>query len=88
MGVGGWCFGVLGKTGRNPTEEMAVLRIGGWGGMCLCQAQWLMLCLGYYYFPRYGGVHWFAGPRANVAHGDCEEAGTLEEEKNISENVL
>lgn len=27
---------------------------------------WLLLCVAYYYLPRYGGVHWFTGPVANV----------------------
>ncbi|KZT28479.1 amino acid transporter [Neolentinus lepideus HHB14362 ss-1] len=26
----------------------------------------LFLCIVYYYFPRYGGVHWFQGPARNV----------------------
>ncbi|TFK55154.1 amino acid transporter [Heliocybe sulcata] len=26
----------------------------------------LFLCLVYYYFPRYGGVHWFQGPIRNI----------------------
>ena len=27
---------------------------------------WLLLCVAYFYLPRYGGVHWFTGPVANV----------------------
>ena len=27
----------------------------------------LSLALGYYYFPRYGGVYWFRGPVANIS---------------------
>ncbi|KAJ3557762.1 hypothetical protein NM688_g1293 [Phlebia brevispora] len=27
---------------------------------------WLSLCVVYYYFPKYGGVHWFKGPMANI----------------------
>ena len=27
---------------------------------------WIALCLVYYYFPVYGGVHWFRGPIANI----------------------
>ncbi len=27
---------------------------------------WIILCLLYYYLPRYGGVYWFKGPMANV----------------------
>ena len=26
---------------------------------------WIGLCLVYYYFPRYGGIHWFSVPTAN-----------------------
>ncbi|KAJ7635704.1 amino acid/polyamine transporter I [Mycena polygramma] len=37
----------------------------------------LLLALCYYYFPRYGGVHWFRGPVANVELGD--EADQVEE---------
>jgi len=35
-------------------------------------AAWLALCLGYYYLPVYGGVHWFKGPIANVDIGEGE----------------
>ena len=27
---------------------------------------WIILCVLYYYFPKYGGMHWFQGPLANV----------------------
>ena len=27
---------------------------------------WISLCLAYFYFPKYGGRHWFTGPIANV----------------------
>ena len=27
---------------------------------------WLLLCIAYYYFPKYGGVYWFTGPMANI----------------------
>lgn len=27
---------------------------------------WILLCIIYYYFPRYGGVYWFKGPMANI----------------------
>lgn len=26
----------------------------------------ILLALGWYYFPKYGGVHWFNGPIRNV----------------------
>ncbi|KZT68481.1 APC amino acid permease [Daedalea quercina L-15889] len=29
-------------------------------------AGWLVLCLVYYYFPVYGGMHWFTGPITNI----------------------
>jgi hypothetical protein len=27
---------------------------------------WLVLCVVYYYLPKYGGVYWFKGPVANI----------------------
>ena len=33
---------------------------------------WLLLCVAYYYFPKYGGVYWFTGPVANV-HDEVAE---------------
>ncbi|KAJ6554278.1 amino acid permease-domain-containing protein [Mycena capillaripes] len=33
----------------------------------------LLLSLGYYYFPRYGGVHWFTGPVYNVDEMEMDE---------------
>lgn len=27
---------------------------------------WLLLCVAYYYCPKYGGVYWFKGPISNV----------------------
>ena len=27
---------------------------------------WLLLCIIYYYFPKFGGVYWFTGPISNV----------------------
>ena len=40
----------------------------------------MFLSLVYYYFPKYGGVHWFRGPIANVSidsDTDGEESGEL-----------
>ena len=34
---------------------------------------WLLLCVAYYYCPRYGGVHWFTGPVANVGSAPRSE---------------
>ncbi|KAH9849640.1 amino acid permease-domain-containing protein [Lenzites betulinus] len=46
-------------TAPGPTAEemnyMIVVLVG-----------WITLCLVYYYFPVYGGVHWFNGPRTTV----------------------
>lgn len=38
----------------------------------------LLLALAWYYFPVYGGVHWFTGPVPNVANADegVEKAST------------
>lgn len=33
---------------------------------CVVGGGWLLLCVMYYYFPRYGGLHWFKGPLANI----------------------
>ncbi|KAF7974533.1 hypothetical protein HWV62_12002 [Athelia sp. TMB] len=43
----------------------------------------LVLSVVYFYFPKYGGVHWFEGPRANIYVGD-DDAGLdgLGREKN------
>ncbi|KAJ7493759.1 APC amino acid permease [Mycena latifolia] len=34
----------------------------------------LFIAMVYYYFPRYGGVHWFQGPVANI-HNDVDAPG-------------
>ncbi|OCH88536.1 APC amino acid permease [Obba rivulosa] len=49
---------------------------------------WVALCLVYYYFPVYGGVHWFNGPRANIkiAKGtkeDVESASDAAEKESF-----
>jgi hypothetical protein len=43
----------------------------------------LFLSLVWYYFPVYGGVHWFKGPIANVVLGstDKHEAEEVEAEE-------
>ena len=38
---------------------------------------WILLCLVYYYFPVYGGVHWFQGPVANVG-ATADKASDME----------
>ncbi|TFK47661.1 amino acid transporter [Heliocybe sulcata] len=45
---------------------------------CVVLGALLLGSVGYYYFPRYGGVYWFKGPVANV--GGREEAGEGKEE--------
>ncbi|EEB95464.1 hypothetical protein MPER_05567 [Moniliophthora perniciosa FA553] len=43
------------------------------GGVMLLSVVW-------YYFPKYGGVHWFTGPIANIKDSAPELAGQLQEE--------
>ncbi|OCH88546.1 APC amino acid permease [Obba rivulosa] len=50
-------------TGANMNYMIVVL--GGW----------ISLCLGYYYCPVYGGIHWFEGPRANIQNEELTEDG-------------
>lgn len=55
-----------GPTGTDMNYTVVVL--GGW----------LLLCVAYYYFPKYGGVYWFTGPVANVDEGEVEsERGSV-----------
>lgn len=42
-----------------PDMNYTVVVLGGW----------ILLCLVYYYFPVYGGIHWFRGPVANIDKG-------------------
>lgn len=44
-----------------PTVESADMNY-----TALVLGGWLLLCVAYYYFPRYGGVYWFKGPVANI----------------------
>ena len=37
----------------------------------------LFLSLVWYYFPRYGGVHWFTGPIATIKGEDEPEGGSV-----------
>ncbi|KAJ6484033.1 amino acid/polyamine transporter I [Mycena sanguinolenta] len=46
-------------TAPNPTAQTMNYTVVVMGGVSL-------LALGYYYFPKYGGVHWFKGPVSNV----------------------
>lgn len=36
----------------------------------------LMLSVVYFYFPKYGGVHWFKGPVANVVDDGAGQEST------------
>ncbi|OJT12376.1 hypothetical protein TRAPUB_11078 [Trametes pubescens] len=46
-------------TAPGPTADKMNYMIVVFGG-------WIALCLVYYYFPVYGGVHWFNGPQTTV----------------------
>lgn len=50
---------VMFPTNPGPTAETMNYTVVVGGG-------WITLCICYYYFPVYGGVHWFKGPMANV----------------------
>ncbi|KAJ7618132.1 APC amino acid permease [Mycena polygramma] len=52
-------------TAPGPTTQTMNYSVVVLGGI-------LFLALCYYYFPRYGGVHWFRGPVANVDQGNEE----------------
>ncbi|KAG2047467.1 amino acid transporter [Suillus hirtellus] len=49
----------------------------------------LFLSIVWYYFPVYGGVHWFTGPVSNIGKVTEENASSIREsvEKNIREDV-
>lgn len=59
---------------RPPVQDMnySIVVLGGT----------LFLCLAWYYFPRYGGVHWFQGPIRNI---DIDYEKTDGEEQVIAE---
>lgn len=45
---------------------------------------WILLCLGYYFCPAYGGRYWFKGPVANVdAAEKSEEESVVSDEKGV-----
>ncbi|EMD31996.1 hypothetical protein CERSUDRAFT_88605 [Gelatoporia subvermispora B] len=53
--------------------------------MIVVLSAWILLCLVYYYFPVYGGIHWFVGPKANVDIVNAaagEDIGNLGDEKD------
>jgi hypothetical protein len=43
----------------------------------------MLLSLIWYYFPKYGGVHWFTGPVANIGtqSPSLDESQTIDSEK-------
>lgn len=49
-------------TAPGPTANEMNYMIVVFGG-------WIVLCLVYYYFPVYGGVHWFRGPQMTLGRG-------------------
>ena len=61
-----------------PTMNYTVVVVGGV----------ILLSLGYYYLPVYGGTHWFTGPVATIEnhgpdfhdHDDAEKKGELEKQ--------
>ncbi|GJE87259.1 APC amino acid permease [Phanerochaete sordida] len=42
---------------------------------------WIILCLVYFFFPRYGGMYWFEGPRANVERMEASSESASVDEK-------
>lgn len=55
-----------------PDMNYTVLVIGGW----------IFLCLVYYIFPVYGGIHWFKGPVANISTlGEESEESIIEKDQ-------
>lgn len=36
----------------------------------------IIIALAYFYFPRYGGIHWFEGPVRNIQARDDEKEDT------------
>lgn len=54
----------------NPTSDTMNYTVVVIGGV-------LSFALMYYYFPRYGGVHWFQGPVRNVEVDVDENAEKL-----------
>lgn len=56
-----------------PTMNYTSVVLGGW----------ITLCLVYYYFPVYGGVHWFRGPIRNIVSADeqADHEISVEDEK-------
>ena len=46
----------------------------------------MILALIYYYFPKYGGVHWFTGPVPTIGRGDDAREESVES-KSLKEDL-
>lgn len=43
----------------------------------------LLLSLVWYYFPKYGGVHWFTGPQSTIEGRDGSQQSVQSEEREV-----
>ncbi len=72
------------STPQTTVEDMNYAVVVQWGTM--------ILSLVYYYFPRYGGVHWFKGPIPTIddfdENVDVKEMGDEVTEKNTDVQLL
>lgn len=48
----------------------------------------VMLSVAYFYFPKYGGIHWFTGPVANIDVGLRDVSGGEEKERESPRSSL
>ena len=54
-----------------PTVDSA-----GMNYTALVLGGWLLLCVAYYYFPKYGGVYWFKGPVRTIGDASNNDASS------------
>jgi len=48
----------------------------------------LLLSLGYYYFPKYGGKHWFTGPVSTLEEQDEKpRSPAISNEESVDEKA-
>jgi len=47
----------------------------------------MFLSLGWYYFPKYGGVHWFTGPISNLSRTSSQEGGLESPDRTSDEGM-
>ena len=47
----------------------------------------LVLSVVWYYFPIYGGVHWFTGPVPNVGNDDAANTDSSSEDRKVEAGV-